>query len=300
MKLLFSKGTPPGVQLFLALFVSVLLMVLDLHYKPFRYVRYYLDTAVSPLYYVSDSPLAAFDSMREMSKTRTALMDENVQLRNELRIKNSDLLLLEQLKRENDELRKLLVSPLRRDEYKMVAQVLLANSNPYSYQVVLNKGDKNGVYVGQPVIDEQGIVGQIFSTSETSSRAILICDYQHAIPVKILRNDMSMVAVGNGCSNNLILDFLPNNVDIKVGDVLVSSGLDGRFPEGYPVATVASVDVDPHSANLMVQATPTADLKRLRYLLLLWTKDRLPTQDTQEHTEPQDTVDAKTEIKTNG
>ncbi|WP_392566109.1 rod shape-determining protein MreC [Utexia brackfieldae] len=299
MKLLFSKGAPPGVQLFLALFISIALMVLDLHYHSFRYVRYYLDTAVSPLYYVSNSPLAAFDAMREMSKTRVSLIDENITLRNTLRTKNSDLQLLEQLKRENDELRKLLVSPLRRDEYKMVAQVLLANSNPYSYQIVLNKGDKNGVYTGQPVLDEQGIVGQVFSTSETTSRAILICDYQHAIPVKILRNDMSMVAVGNGCSNNLILDFLPNNVDIKVGDELVSSGLDGRFPEGYPVAKVASVNVDPHSANLVVQATPTADLKRLRYLLLLWTKDRLPSSDNQMQVQHDAHADTTTEIKTN-
>ena len=152
----------------------------------------------------------------------------------------------------------------------MAAQVLLADTDPYVYQVVINKGKNDGVYVGQPVVDEKGIVGQIYQTAQATSRAILVCDYQHAIPVQVLRNDISMVAVGNGCSNDLTLDFLPNNVDIKVGDVLVTSGLDGRFPEGYPVAVVSSVKLDISDSTPIISATPTADLKRLRYLLLLW------------------------------
>lgn len=270
MKLLFSKSTSLGTRLVFALAVSVVLIVCDSKYRAFQKIRYYLDTAVSPLYYISDSPRAAFESMLETRKFREVLMADNAALRNELFIKKNDLLLLAQLKHENNRLRKLLGSPLRGDEHKMAAQILLANSNPYSYQVVLNKGKENGIYIGQPVIDEKGIVGQIFSVSKSTSRAILICDYQHSIPVQILRNDTSMVATGNGCSNNLILDFLPNNIDIKVGDKLVTSGLDGRFPEGYPVATVVSVEVDPHNANPIIEATPTADLKRLRYLLLLW------------------------------
>lgn len=270
MKLLFSKSTSLGLRLMFALGVSVFLMFCDTRYQAFKVVRYYLDTAVSPLYFLSDSPRRSFEQLLEMKKTREALITDNSTLRTELFIKKNDLLLLGQLKHENNRLRKLLGSPLRGDEHKMAAQVILTDSNPYSYQIVLNKGSRDGVYVGQPIIDEKGIVGQIFATSEVTSRGILICDYQHAIPVQILRNDMSMVATGNGCSNNLILDFLPNNIDIHVGDILVTSGLDGRFPEGYPVATVVSVNVDPHNANLIIEATPTADLKRLRYLLLLW------------------------------
>ena len=152
----------------------------------------------------------------------------------------------------------------------MAAQVLLTDTDPYVYQIVLNKGKNDGVYIGQPVVDEKGIVGQIYETAQTTSRAILVCDNQHAIPVQVLRNDIGMVAVGNGCSNDLTLDFLPNNVDIKVGDVLVTSGLDGRFPEGYPVAVVSSVKLDINDSSPIISATPTANLKRLRYLLLLW------------------------------
>ena len=270
MKLLFSKRSPLSVQLFISLTLALKLMVLDINYRPFKEIRYYLDTIISPLYNVSNAPKSSFDSLYEMSKTQEALVNENSKLQETLMQQKSDLLLLEHLKHENDRLRGLLGSPLRHDEHKMAAQVLLADTDPYVYQVVINKGKNNGVYVGQPVVDEKGIVGQIYQTAQSTSRAILVCDYQHAIPVQVLRNDISMVAVGNGCSNDLTLDFLPNNVDIKVGDVLVTSGLDGRFPEGYPVAVVSSVKLDISDSTPIISATPTADLKRLRYLLLLW------------------------------
>ena len=270
MKLLFSKRSPLSVQLFIALTLALTLMVLDINYRPFKEIRYYLDTIISPLYNVSNAPKSSFDSLYEMSKTQEALINENSKLQETLMQQKSDLLLLEHLKHENDRLRGLLGSPLRHDEHKMAAQVLLADTDPYVYQVVINKGKNNRVYVGQPVVDEKGIVGQIYQTAQSTSRAILVCDYQHAIPVQVLRNDISMVAVGNGCSNDLTLDFLPNNVDIKVGDVLVTSGLDGRFPEGYPVAVVSSVKLDIRDSTPIISATPTADLKRLRYLLLLW------------------------------
>ncbi|MCO6539179.1 MAG: rod shape-determining protein MreC [Gilliamella sp.] len=270
MKLLFSKRSPLSVQLFTSLALALVLIVLDINYRPFKEIRYYLDTLISPLYYVSNAPKSSFDSLYEMSKTRETLINENTNLHADLLQQKNDLLLLEHLKHENDRLRELLGSPLRHDEQKMAAQVLLIDTDPYIYQFVVNKGKQDGVYVGQPVVDEKGIVGQIYETAQSTSRAILLCDYQHAIPVQVLRNDIGMVAVGNGCSNDLTLEFMPNNVDVKVGDILVTSGLDGRFPEGYPVAVVSSVKLDITDSTPIISATPTADLKRLRYLLLLW------------------------------
>ncbi|WP_081297131.1 rod shape-determining protein MreC [Gilliamella sp. Bif1-4] len=270
MKLLFSKRSPLSVQLFTSLALALVLIVLNINYHPFKEIRYYLDTLISPLYYVSNAPKSSFDSLYEMSKTRETLINENANLHADLLQQKNDLLLLEHLKHENDRLRELLGSPLRHDEQKMAAQVLLIDTDPYIYQFVVNKGKQDGVYVGQPVVDEKGIVGQIYETAQSTSRAILLCDYQHAIPVQVLRNDIGMIAVGNGCSNDLTLEFMPNNVDIKVGDVLVTSGLDGRFPEGYPVAVVSSVKLDITDSTPIISATPTADLKRLRYLLLLW------------------------------
>lgn len=178
MKLLFSKRSPLSVQLFISLLLSFILIVLDLNYRPFKEVRYYLDTMISPLYYISNAPKATYDTLYEMSKTREVLEKENANLNNILLEKKTDLLLLEHLRHENDRLRELLGSPLRHDEHKMAAQVILADTDPYVYQVVINKGKKEGVYIGQPVVDDKGIVGQIYETAQNTSRAILVCDYQ--------------------------------------------------------------------------------------------------------------------------
>lgn len=276
MKLIFSKSTPLGLRIFLALSFAISLIICDINYQPFTVIRYYLDTAVSPLYFVSNSPLSAFNTLNNLSKTQQELLNENKMLKKQLQMQESDLVRLNALKKENNELRTLLGSPLRHDEYKKVAQVLLADTNPYAYQVTLDKGSREGVFVKQPVVDEKGVVGQIYSTAYNTSRAILICDSQHAIPVQVLRNGLTMVAVGNGCNNDLLLDFLPNNVDIQVGDLLVTSGLGGRFPQGYPVATVSSVKVDEHDSTPIITAAPIADLKRLHYLLLLWNETNKP------------------------
>lgn len=276
MKLIFSKSTPLGLRIFLALTFAISLILCDINYQPFTVIRYYLDTAVSPLYFVSNSPLSTFNTLNNLSKTQQELLNENKMLKKQLQMQESDLVRLNALKKENNELRTLLGSPLRHDEYKKVAQVLLADTNPYTYQVTLDKGAREGVFVKQPVVDEKGVVGQIYSTAYNTSRAILICDSQHAIPVQVLRNGLTMVAVGNGCNNDLLLDFLPNNVDIQVGDLLVTSGLGGRFPQGYPVATVSSVKVDAHDSTPIITATPIADLKRLHYLLLLWNENNKP------------------------
>ncbi|VTM38061.1 Rod shape-determining protein MreC [Klebsiella quasipneumoniae] len=182
--------------------------------------------------------------------------------------------MLGQYKQENARLRELLGSPLRQDEQKMVTQVISTVNDPYSDQVVIDKGSVNGVYEGQPVISDKGVVGQVVAVAKMTSRVLLICDATHALPIQVLRNDIRVIAAGNGCTDDLQLEHLPANTDIRVGDVLVTSGLGGRFPEGYPVGVVSSVKLDTQRAYTVIQARPTAGLQRLRYLLLLWGADR--------------------------
>lgn len=156
----------------------------------------------------------------------------------------------------------------------MVTQVISTVNDPYSDQVVIDKGSVNGVYEGQPVISDKGVVGQVVAVAKMTSRVLLICDATHALPIRVLRNDIRVIAAGNGCTDDLQLEHLPANTDIRVGDVLVTSGLGGRFPEGYPVGVVSSVKLDTQRAYTVIQARPTAGLQRLRYLLLLWGADR--------------------------
>lgn len=274
MKPIFSRGPSLQLRLFLAVVVAIGLVIADSRFGTFLQIRSYLDTAVSPFYYLSNGPRQILDNVSSTLATREQLELENRALRQELLLKNSDTLLLGQFKQENARLRELLGSPLRQDEHKMVTQVISTLPNPYSNQVVIDKGSNSGVYFGQPIISDKGVVGQVVAVGKMSSRVLLICNASHALPIQVLRNDIRVLAAGNGCTDDLQLEHLPANTDIRVGDVLVTSGLGGRFPEGYPVAVVSSVKVDNQRAYTVIKARPTAGLQRLRYLLLLWGADR--------------------------
>ncbi|TKI06875.1 rod shape-determining protein MreC [Martelella alba] len=273
MKPIFSRGPSLQLRLFLAVLVAGAVIFADSRLGTFVQIRTYMDTAVSPFYFLANGPRKMLDNLSQTLASRDQLELENHALRQDLLQKNSELLLLGQYRQENARLRELLGSPLRQDEQKMVAQVLSTSTDPYSDQVVIDKGLDNGVYVGQPVISDKGVVGQVVAAGKFTSRVLLICDASHALPIQVLRNDIRVIVAGNGCSEDLQLEHLPANTDIRVGDVLVTSGLGGRFPEGYPVAVVSSVKVDTQRAYTVIQARPTAQLRRLRYLLLLWGAD---------------------------
>lgn len=270
MKPIFAKAPPLGVRLFFAIFLSIIFIISDGRSSAMIQIRNVLETAVSGLYYFANTPRTVLDSVSNNFIDSQKLQIENQVLKEQIREKNADLLLLEQLKVENQRLRLLLSSPLRQDEYKKVAEVLTAEMDTYRQQVVINQGKNDGAFVGQPIIDEKGVVGQIISVGEKSSRVLLLTDVTHAIPVQVLRNDVRAIASGTGHNGELILDNLPRTIDIAKGDILVTSGLGGRFPEGYPVAMVETVINDGSNHFAKITARPLASLDRLRYLLLLW------------------------------
>lgn len=274
MKPIFSRDPSLQLRLFFAVVAAIALIVADSRLGMFVKIRTYMDTAISPFYFLANGPRKILDSVFEVLATRQQLELENRALRQELLFKNSNILLLGQFEQENSRLRELLGSPLRQDEYKMVAQVIASDTDPYSDQFVIDKGTNSGVYEGQPVISDKGVVGQVVAVSKFTSRVLLICDVSHALPIQVLRNDIRVIAAGSGCTDALQLEHLPSNTDIRVGDVLVTSGLGGRFPEGYPVAVVSSVKVDSQRAYTVIRARPMAELQRLRYLLLLWSAER--------------------------
>lgn len=273
MKPIFSRG--PSLQIRLILAVLVALGVIIADSRPGRSVKsertWTLPSVLSILF--QTALVNCSTACRKRWLLATSLSWKTGRCAR-ITAKNSDLLMLGQYKQENARLRELLGSPLRQDEQKMVTQVISTVNDPYSDQVVIDKGSVNGVYEGQPVISDKGVVGQVVAVAKLTSRVLLICDATHALPIQVLRNDIRVIAAGNGCTDDLQLEHLPANTDIRVGDVLVTSGLGGRFPEGYPVAVVSSVKLDTQRAYTVIQARPTAGLQRLRYLLLLWGADR--------------------------
>lgn len=270
MKPIFSKSPPLGIRLILAVVVSITLILFDGKTSAMINLRGFMETAVGSLYYLANTPRVILDGVSENLIDTNKLQIENKVLREQLREKNADLLLLDHLKVENQRLRLLLNSPLRTDEYKKIGEILTAETDVYRQQVIINQGAKDGAYVGQPVIDEKGVVGQIISVGENTSRVLLLTDVMHSLPVQVLRNDVRVIASGTGRSDELTLENVPRSVDIVKGDLLVTSGLGGRFLEGYPVAIVENISRDSKNYFATITAKLLASIERLRYILLLW------------------------------
>lgn len=278
MNPIFKHGPSPQHRLVLVLFCSVALIFFDHKMNSFEAARGFLQSMVSPLQYLATAPKQMMNWAAENIVTRRQLIADNQQYKiNEL-VFHEQALQLDIVKRENDRLRELLASPLRTATKKMVAEILTVDSDPYTHQVVINRGANDGVFEGQAVIDDDGIVGQILHVGTTSSRVLLITDVTHAIPVRISRNGVRLIASGVGVIDRLTHNHVPHSSDVRVGDLLVTSGLGSKFPEGYPVAQVSVVIQDESRAFSQIQSQPVAKIDRLRYVLLLW-----PEQESTAH-----------------
>jgi len=270
MNPIFKHGPSPRHRLLLVLFCSVSLIFFDHKMNSFESVRGFLQSMVSPLQYLATTPKQLMNWGAENIVTRQQLVNDNQQYKvAELRF-HQQLLELEIVKKENDRLRSLLASPLRGEVKKMVAEILSVDSDPYSHQVVINRGSDDGVFEGQPVLHDDGIVGQVLHVGINNSRVILITDVTHGVPVRVSRNGVRLVATGIGQVDKLTHNFVPQSYDIRNGDLLVTSGLGNKYPEGYPVARVTTVLKNDANAFALVQSEPVAKIDRLRYLLLLW------------------------------
>lgn len=270
MNPIFKHGPSPQHRLVLVLFFSALLIFFDHKMNSFESARGFLQSMVSPLQYLATAPKQMMNWAAENIVTRRQLIADNEQYKiNEL-VFHEQALQLDIVKKENERLRALLASPLRGDARKMVAEILAVDSDPYTHQVVINRGANDGVFEGQAVIDDEGIVGQILHVGTSSSRVLLITDVTHAVPVRISRNGVRLIASGVGVIDRLTHNHVPHSTDIRVDDVLVTSGLGGKFPEGYPVAKVSSVVQDESREFARIQSQPVAKIDRLRYVLLLW------------------------------
>lgn len=260
----------------LAIAVVVGLITADLNYNQFKTGRAVLDTLATPVYWVANLP-ARFSAWTDTHiQSRSHLVEENERLQRENLILQGRSQQMASLQAENVRLRALLnSSALLRDDV-LVAELIGVSPDPERLQLLLNKGERDGVFVGQPLIDADGLMGQVVEVSSGSSRALLITDVTHSVPVQVNRNGVRAIAEGTGALGSLEVRHVSSTTDIQPGDLLVTSGLGGRFPEGYPVAVVKEVERDPGEAFARVVATPSAALDRTRHVLLVFTPPHSP------------------------
>jgi len=248
-------------------------MTVDHRYGQLESLRSNLSVVVYPIQYLVNLPVRLGHWAQESLDTRESLLEDNQQLRKEQLLLSQKLQKYEVLEMENQRLRNLLESSLKLKERVLIAELLDVDLQPFRHTVLINKGEREGVYDGQPIVDADGIMGQIVHVGPFSSTALLITDPSHAIPVQINRNGLRAIAIGTGQGQNLQLEYLPNNADIRMGDLIISSGLGSHFPSGYPVGVVTEIKIDPAEPFARVMVTPSARLEQSREVLLLWPTD---------------------------
>lgn len=261
------------------------MMVMDHRQQHMDTVRSALTTVIYPIQYLINLPSGVGEWLSESLSSRQTLIEENNTLRSQQFLYDTQLQKLDALSSENMRLRALLESSIKVDERVLIAELLSVDMKPFSQQVIISKGSRNDVYSGQPILDASGIHGQVVHVTPFNSTAMLITDPSHALPVQVNRSGQRAIAMGTGESDRLELPHLPNNADIEVGDLLVTSGLGGRFPPGYPAARVTSVKRNPGQPFAEVQAEPTGKLESAREVLLVWNNPPDATTTEEDTTE---------------
>lgn len=295
----FQVRAPSNLTRFVLLaLLSVALMLLDARGQHLGQIRAGLTVLFTPIQFLAQIPTRVGGAVLDFFRGDAALHEELQRLRQEQPILFARLEKYEALTAENTHLRQLLGSGALVADKAVAAELVEVASEPTRRTIVIAKGRQDGLYVGQPVIDAFGIRGQITEVGIHQSRAILITDPSHAIPVQVNRNGLLAVAFGTGDADSVAIRYLTASADIKEGDLLISSGLGGGFPFGYPVAKVAKIVNDPNESFLDIRATPVAQLGHHKEVLLIWPTKTTPPPAARKPDAPQKPVAAKKPVVT--
>lgn len=282
-----------GVRLLVLVVLSVALMVVDARFALLKPVRSQMSLVLMQTYWITDLPQRLYQGVASQFGSRTELVAENEKLKTENLLLQGRMQKLAALTEQNVRLRELLNSSALVNEKVEVAELIGMDPNPFTHRIIINKGERDGVVLGQPVLDARGLMGQVVELMPYTSRVLLLTDTTHSIPVQVNRNGLRAIASGTGNPERLELRHVADTADIKEGDLLVSSGLGQRFPAGYPVATVKEVIHDSGQPFAIVRAVPTAALNRSRYLLLVFSDNRTPEERANDAAQAQEAEDQK-------
>lgn len=267
---LFSKSGHSPLGLILALTVCIFLMFSDYHYRYLHSLRSGFSLLVSPLQYAVDYPVRIMGWLQFLVRSKKSLVDENMQLHYQHILLEAELQKLISIQKENTQLKELLLTSSEAKNPAMAAQILAVDTSNARQIVVLDKGSSDGLYEGQPVLDAKGVMGQLIDVGPITSTLLLISDSKSAVPVRNNRTGEQAILVGTNTIHKLALINMPKTSSIREGDILVTSGLGRRYPEGYPVGEVAKVSNIPGEDFVTVDVKPIALLNRDRLVLLIW------------------------------
>jgi rod shape-determining protein MreC len=274
-----ASGRTSGLLLRCILYslLALGLIIVDKRYDKLGQIRRFLSVVAYPVEVVVASPFQGWDWFRESVSSRETLRADKAKLEAELRLADFKLQRYDALEAETRRLRALRESTAGLAGGFLVGDIMDLDLDAFRERVLVDKGARDGVFVGQAVLDSGGVFGQVARVEQLTSEVILISDASHAIPVQINRNGLRTIAVGTGDTSRLKLPYLSTSADVVAGDLLVTSGLGGGFPAGYPVGTVAEVKRDPAQSLAEVEVRPAASLDRSRELMFVWLKPQATT-----------------------
>lgn len=282
----FKRG--PSLFSRLAFFglLSIALMAVDARFNQLELLRQGVGLGLYPLQQIANSPLALSRRAGEFFVTQNQLASENARLKQEQLATAIQVQRNQSLEAENAYLQRLLDSKEKFGDSAIAVEVMSDGRDPFSRKVIVDKGSSSNVLPGQAVIDETGLVGQVTRVQVLSSEITLITDKGQAVPVEVVRNGLHAIAFGHGQDNTLELAFMATNMDIQNGDKLVTSGIDGTYPRGVPVAVVTRIERNAGYPFAKITCTPSAGVDRYRNLLIVSTPAPIATPETKQVPEP--------------
>ncbi len=297
MQSLFIRGPSVTFRMVVLVVASIALMTVDHRWHSLEFVRGALSSVIYPLQYTIDLPIRLFYWTDERLSSQQTLLEKNREfevrhLENRVQLQKLDI-----IEKENDRLRKLLGATPKTTERLLISEIINVDLDPYKQLILLNKGSSSDVYQGQPIIDALGVMGQVIHVGPMSSTAMLITDASHAIPVQINRTGLRAIAYGSGKIDQLNLRYLPHNVDIKVGDLLITSGLGETFPANFPVAIISKVERPAGEPFAHIEARPHAQLDKSREVLLVWRNEPELIDENTQNTSDDETADPQSGSK---
>jgi rod shape-determining protein MreC len=264
------RAPTPLTRLMLVLALSTAMMMLDHRGHHLERIRAALTVLTYPIYFVAAVPNRIGNAISDFFTSGQTLRVDVETLRTERQLMLAKLQQFDALEQENNRLRQLVGSAARVADKALAAELVQVSTEPSAHNIVVSRGAADGTFISQPVIDAYGIMGQITQLADRTSRVTLITDPGHAIPVLVNRNGLRALVFGTGAAEKMAVPYLTASADIKEGDLLVSSGMGGTFPAGYPVAKVEKIVADPDEAFLKIVAVPTAQLNHSKQVLLIW------------------------------
>src|SRR6202011_851000 len=276
-----TSGRTTGLLLRCVLYslLALGLIIVDKRYDHLGRIRRFLSLVAYPVEVAVASPFEGWDWFRESVSSRESLRADKAKLEAELRVANFRLQRYAALEAESQRLRALRANTAEVATHFIIGDIMDLDLDAFRERVLVDKGARDGVFVGQAVLDAGGVFGQVARVEQLTSEVILVSDASHGIPVQINRNGLRTIAMGTGDMSRLKLPYLSTSADVVAGDLWVTSGLGGGFPAGYPVGTVAEVKRDPAQSLAEIEVRPAASLDRSRELMLVWLKTSAPAPE---------------------